>query len=164
MNNTRNHRPIPRAAAVFALVAALVLAAPAALAERSDSFGDYTVHYNALTTDLIDPTIARSYGIVRSKSRALVNVAVLKKVMGTSGKPVRATVEATATNLSNQLKTIDMRELYEGGTDAESAGAIYYIGELPVANNETLDIRIVVTPEGSDMTHTTTFRQEFYTQ
>lgn len=143
-------------------VALLVLAGPA-FAERSDSFGDFTVHYNALTTDLLDPSVARAYGIVRSKSRALINVAVLKKVMGTTGKPVRAKVEATATNLSQQLKTIDMRELYEGGTDAESAGAIYYIGEVPVANEETLDIRIVVTPEGSDVTHTTKFRQDFYT-
>lgn len=135
----------------------LLLTAPAALAERSDSFGDYTVHYNALTTDLIDPAVARAYGIVRSKSRALINVAVLRKVMGTSGQPVRATVEASATNLSSQLKSVDMRELNEGG-------AIYYIGELPVAHDETLDIRIVVTPEGSELKHTTTFRQEFYTR
>lgn len=142
---------------ICAALIALIGLAPAAFAERSDSFGDYTVHYNALTTDLIDPTVARAYGIVRSKSRALINVAVLRKVMGTSGQPIRAEVSASATNLSLQLKSVDMRELNEGS-------AIYYIGELPVANNETLDISIVVTPEGSDIKHTTRFRQEFYTE
>ena len=129
----------------------------AALAERSESFGDYEVHYNALTTDLIDPSVARAYGIIRSKNRALINVAVLRRVMGMATQPAKAKVRAQAVNLNAQLKNVEMRELND-------AGAIYYIGELPVDHNETLEFKIDVTPEGESATHTTTFKQQFYTE
>jgi len=127
-----------------------------AAAERSDDFGDYQIHYNALTTNLIDPSVARAYGIIRSKNRALVNVAVLRRVMGMAAQPVKAKVSAEAVNLNAQLRTIEMRELND-------AGAIYYIGEIPVSNNETLTFSIEVTPEGEASSHKTSFTQEFYT-
>jgi hypothetical protein len=127
------------------------------LAERSDSFGDYQIHYNALTTDLIEPSVARAYNIIRSKNRALVNVAVLRRVMGTPLQPVRASVKVEAVNLNAQLRAIDIRELNDGG-------AIYYIGEVPVGHNETLNFKLEVTPEGETTSHTTNFKQEFYTE
>ena len=34
-----------------------------ASAERSVSFGDYTIHYNALPTEVLEPSVARAYGI-----------------------------------------------------------------------------------------------------
>tara|TARA_R110002073_G_scaffold79585_6_gene191890 strand:+ start:415 stop:810 length:396 start_codon:yes stop_codon:yes gene_type:complete len=129
----------------------------AAVAERSESFGNYEVHYNALTTDLIDPSVARAYGIIRSKNRALINVAVLRRVMGVATQPVTARVKARAVNLNSQLKSVDMRELND-------AGAIYYIGEMPVDHNETLEFTIEVTPEGEASAHTTSFKQQFYTE
>ncbi len=128
-----------------------------AFAERSESFGDFEVHYNALTTDLIDPSVARAYGIIRSKNRALINVAVLRRVMGVATQPVKARVEAQAVNLNSQLKSVEMRELND-------AGAIYYIGEMPVDHNETLEFTIEVTPEGESSAHTTSFKQQFYTE
>ena len=120
-------------------------------AERSDSFGDYQIHYNALITSFISPSVARAYNIIRSKNRALVNIAVLRRVMGTPLQPVRATVKVEAVNLSAQLRTIN------------DAGAIYYIGEIPVDHKETLTFKLEVTPEGESASHTTTFKQEFYT-
>ena len=69
------------------VIAAFVLALHwplSATAEQSDFFGDYTVHYNALPTDVLQPAVARSYGITRSKNRVLLNVSALKKVMGTA--------------------------------------------------------------------------------
>ncbi|MFT4580576.1 MAG: hypothetical protein ACI915_001108 [Gammaproteobacteria bacterium] len=135
----------------------LLLFAPHVMAERSDEFGDYQVHYNALTTDLIEPSVARAYGIIRSKNRALVNIAVLRRVMGTPAQPVRATVKVEAVNMSAQLRSIEMRELGD-------AGAIYYIGEFPVTNRENLNFKFVVTPEGMTTTHSGSFKQEFYTE
>ncbi len=141
-------------AAVFCLIC--FISGPV-LAERSDSFGDYQIHYNALSTNLIEPSVARAYNIIRSKNRALVNVAVLRRVMGTPLQPVRAKVTVEAVNLNAQLRTIDIRELNDGG-------AIYYIGEIPVGHNETLNFKLEVTPEGESTTHTTNFKQEFYTE
>ena len=138
------------------LLLACLVTLPAA-AERSNSFGDYQIHYNALTTNLIDPSVARAYGIIRSKNRALVNVAVLRRVMGNAAQPVRAAVKLEAVNLNAQLRTIEMRELNE-------SGAIYYIGEIPADHNETLNFKLEVTPEGETESHTTNFEQNFYTQ
>ena len=145
--------PLTRLAIVFATCFFM----QAAIAERSESFGDYEVHYNALTTDLIDPSVARAYGIIRSKNRALINVAVLRRVMGMATQPAKAAVTAEAVNLNSQLKSVAMRELND-------AGAIYYIGELPVDHNESLEFKIEVTPEGESATHTTSFKQQFYTE
>ena len=80
-------------------------------AEQSQTFGDYTIHYNAFTTDILEPSVARIYKIPRSKNRVLLNISVLKKVMGTTGQPVTAKIQATATNLSAQVKTLEMREI-----------------------------------------------------
>ena len=135
----------------------LLLFATQAMAERSDEFGDYLVHYNALTTDLLEPSVARAYGIIRSKNRALVNIAVLRRVMGTAAQPVRASIKVEAVNMSSQLRSIEMRELSD-------AGAIYYIGEFPVTNGENLNFTFEVTPEGVTTTHSGSFKQEFYTE
>ncbi|MGQ0657230.1 MAG: DUF4426 domain-containing protein [Chromatiales bacterium] len=125
--------------------------------EQSVTFGDYTIHYSAFTTDLLQPEVAQAYQITRSKGRALLNVSVLKKLMGTTGKPVRATVKATAATLNAQLRTIDVRELNDNG-------AVYYIGEFPVGNEETLKFKLEVTPEGEPSPYTATFDQQFFTQ
>ena len=126
-------------------------------AEQSKSFGDYTVHFSAFTTDILTPEVAKSYRISRSKNRALLNISVLKKVMGTAGSPVRASVEATATNLSAQLRELDVRELNEHG-------AIYYIAETTVNNEETLKYSLVITPDGDNQPFSFTFQQQFFTQ
>ena len=41
--------------------------------------------------------------------------------------------------------------------------AIYYIGETPVANRETLIFDITVTPEGTTGSSEVRFKREFYT-
>ena len=144
---------------IATLVGAVIIAltSPGVHAEQSATFGDYTIHYNALPTEVLDPSIAKLYNIRRSQSRALLNVSVLKKKMGLTGQPVRAAVKATATNLSAQLRSIEMRELSE-------QGAIYYIGELPVAHEETLKFTIEVTPDGETEPFVARFDQQFFTR
>ena len=67
------------------------------LAQQSQDFGNYVVHYNALNTNLIPPQMAQAYGIRRSPNRALLNVTVLRKVMDTPGTPVRAQIRCSVT-------------------------------------------------------------------
>lgn len=141
----------------YSLFFALILfGLSAAQADQSKDFGDYTIHYNAFTTDVLTADVARSYNITRSKNRALLNVSVLKKVMDASVKPVRAQVQASATNLSAQLMTFEVRELND-------QGAIYYIAESQVNHRETLKFDIAVTPEGEDNTYRFSFSQQFFT-
>lgn len=131
---------------------------PVSGAQQAQDFGDYVVHYNALNTNLLPPQVAKAYGIQRSSNRALLNVTVLKKVMGSPGTPVSAAITATGTNLTGQIRDIQIRKI------EESEGAIYYLGELPVHNLETYRFDIVINIEDEDEPLLVKFRQQFYTE
>lgn len=130
----------------------LLLAGSPALAERSQSFGDVVVHYNAITTDTLTPEVARAYAITRSKYRGLLTVSVLKPDKLGMSQPVAAGVKAYAVNLSEQLRNIPMREIREGT-------AIYYIGEFSVAPQEVLRFTVDVTAEGQKEANKLEFQQ-----
>lgn len=136
----------------------LLAGADSVRAQQSQEFGDYIVHFNALNTSLLTPQVAQSYGIQRSSSRAMLNIAVLKRGDAGVGSPVNATVEANATNLTGQRRDIQVREI----TDTQ--GAVYYIGEMRVRNMETFDFILAVTPEGEQDALEVTFRQQFFTE
>ena len=144
---------------IFTVLVALLLITSglATKAEQSKTFGDYTIHYVAFTTDMLSPDVATAYKIRRSKNRAILNISVLKKIMGTTGKPVKAEIEATATNLSRQLRKLNVREL-------TAQGAIYYIAETAVNNEETLTFELNVTPEGEAIALHLSFQQQFFTE
>lgn len=122
-------------------------------AATSADIGDHVVHFSAQSTDQLPPEIARAYSIVRSKNRAMLNVSVLRKPDNT---PVTANVTVKTVNLTGQLKKITMRQIDE-------QDAIYYIGEAPVANRETLIFDISVTPDGADAPSIVRFQRQFYT-
>ena len=120
-------------------------------------FGDYTVHYNAFNTDSLQPSMAEAYGIVRSKNRGMLTIAVIKKDISPIGKPVHAKVNITASNLTGQFREFKARELDE-------AGSIYYVSEFHVAHEEMLDFTLQILPEGETQVLTVKFRQQFFTQ
>lgn len=134
----------------------LVLLPALATAEQSVNFGDYTVHYNALTTDQLTPEVAKQYQITRSKNRVMVNISVLKKGGGVMGTPVKARIEGEAKNLSEQLRKLQLREVIE-------ENAVYYIAETPVNNEETLKFSFRITPEEGPATYQLSFQKQFYT-
>lgn len=135
------------------LVAALALPA-AVTAEQSTDFGEYVVHYVALPTTQLSRDVARAYNIKRSKSRAMLNVTVLRKQGDQPAVPVTAEVIAIATNLTGQRKNIDMRTVGDGD-------AIYYIGEFTIAHREVLDFDIEVMTDDNEPV-IVEFRQQFY--
>ena len=137
-------------------ILALCLTGGNAVAEQSEDIGDAVVYYNAVTTDFFDPNIAKLYGIKRSKNRALLTVTVLEKRMGVASKTIKADVDGTAINLSNQITDLNIREIADGG-------AIYYISEFPVSNKETFDFTINVKPAGGKP-QIVKFRQTFFTR
>lgn len=115
--------------------------------------GNHIVHFSAQSTDQLPPEVARAYNIVRSKNRAMLNVSVLREDDGT---PVEARVAVKTVNLTGQLKNVTMRQINEGD-------AIYYIGEVAIANRETLVFDISVTPDGSNIASDVRFKRQFYT-
>jgi hypothetical protein len=124
-----------------------------AAGETSKDIGDFVVHFSALSTEQIPPDIAKTYDIVRSKNRAMLNVSVIRKADDTA---VPAALDVKTVNLTGQLKSVTMRRINE-------QDAIYYIGETAVANRETLIFTIDVTPEGAAAPSEVRFKRQFYT-
>jgi hypothetical protein len=123
--------------------------------ESSKDFGDLVVYFNALGTDKLSPEVASEYGIVRSKSRALLNVSIHRRLDGGGTEAVGGVVKASATNLNGQLKNMTLREIRE---DA----AIYYVGELAVTDGEVLIYTVEATPEGASSPLTVRFQKQFF--
>jgi hypothetical protein len=119
----------------------------------SIDIGDYQVHFNAQLTGQLPPEIARTYNIVRSNNRAMLNVSVIDEESKTS---VPANVTVKTVNLTGQLKTVNMRRIDE-------QEAIYYIGETPVANRETLIFDISIMTEGASSPAEVRFKRQFFT-
>lgn len=142
---------------VKALCMLMLLSLPLlAVAENSTKTGGYTIHHNALTTNTLPVQVATAYRIQRSKSRALLNVSVIKDEPGTTGKAVRANIKAIAKTLYGQIRPIEMREVVEDT-------AIYYIADFPVAHREMLRFEFEIMPEGARSPLNASMRQEFFT-
>ena len=118
----------------------------------SADIGAHVIHFSAQSTDQLPPEVARAYDILRSKNRAMLNVSVIRKA---DNVPVTATVTVKTVNLTGQLKNVTMRQIDE-------QEAIYYIGETPVANRETLIFDIIVLPEGEERASDVRFKRKFY--
>jgi hypothetical protein len=139
------------------LLAISLLAPLSARADNSTAADGYVIHHNAFTADTLEPAVAQRYGIQRSKQRGVINVTVVKEQAGTTGTPVAARVEVSATSRSGQSLRVPMRELKE-------QEATYYIGEFPVQDQETLEFAIEVTPAGSAKGLKAKTSQQFFTK
>jgi hypothetical protein len=125
--------------------------------EGLKDFGDYIVYFSALNTDQLTPDVARQYGIVRSKSRALLNVSIHRKVPAGGTEAITGAVAASAINLNGQLKGLTLREIRE-------EKAIYYVGELAVTDGEVLIYTIDVTPGNDPSRFTLRFKKQFFVE
>jgi len=125
-------------------------------AESSMEFGDYVVHYNAFRSDTISPEVAKQYGLARASNRILINIAVLKKIMNTTGKPTSSKVTGHASNLTGQLKQLEFKEITEGT-------AIYYLAETKISDGEFLKFDIKIMPEGETRAARLKFNKRFFT-
>jgi len=137
-------------------VLALSLSSLSSYAENSKEFGDYVVHYNAFRSDTISPEVAKQYGLTRANNRVLINIAVLQKVMNTTGKPTASTVTGHASNLTGQLKGLEFREITEGN-------AIYYLADTKISDGEFLKFDLKIIPEGETKAVRIKFDKRFFT-
>lgn len=139
---------------VLALLLLAAATAFPAVAQQSQEFGDYEVHYNTLNTNILSPEIASVYGIQRAGTQAMLNVTVLQKE---TREPTEARVTATATNLTGQRREIELRQISD-------QGAIYYIGQFRIHDEETLNFNVEVQPEDHAGTpFQLQFQRQFFT-
>jgi len=108
--------------------------------------GDYEMRYGIVPASELPAGVARTYGIVRSKDRVVVNVSVLRRRADTLPLPIDAEVAGDWRTLIGEPQSLSFRPVLEGN-------AISYIAELPLANQGpiTLELR-ARPPQGSMMT------------
>lgn len=135
----------------FGLLGSLLLIiSSSSHAEQKQQLGEWDVHYMVVSTPFLTPEVAASYGIVRSKFNALVNISVLDAVTGTAQ---RVSVSGTAKNLIGTTKTLTFKKVEEGD-------AIYYLAVLPFRDRENYRFSIDV-QRGNTM-QTLNFKQEMF--
>ena len=137
------------------LAACLAAVAPAA-AEEFDA-GSFVVHYVVIGTEQLTPEVADKYGIARSPHRALLNVSIVRKVPGTTGTPIPAMVQVSAVNQAGQYRPITMRRVDE-------PPSVYYLGEVTVADRETMSFELNVLVEGESTPVRLRLQQQFFTR
>ncbi|WP_095146068.1 MULTISPECIES: DUF4426 domain-containing protein [unclassified Pseudomonas] len=137
--------------ALFLVTACLSVSAMAAdviKGERQETFGDVTVHYNTFNSTYLTPDIAKGAELVRSKNQGVINVSVIK-----DGKPMIANVTGTVKDLTSQSVTLKFKQITE-------QGAVYYIAQYPVDQQETRTFDIKV--QTGDKINTINFNQELF--
>lgn len=140
---------------IIALLALFLTAPTIAFAERSQTFGDIEVHFNALSTTELSPDMAKAYKLDRSRNRGMITIAVLKKDKTGVGQPIKAVISASAVNLSSQFTDVTMREIQE-------EKAIYYLGDYRVSAPDTLKFKVTIKPQGENKTLKVEFEQKFF--
>lgn len=140
---------------VFALSLLLLLCGWNVRAEQFVEDDAYVVHYSAFNSTMLQPEVAKAYDLMRSRQRAVMNIAVQRKMPDGSRKAVMAQLKGYTGALGGSERPLDFKMVSEGD-------AIYYLAEFLIGNGEKLNFDIVVqpTPEASPIK--VSFTQEFF--
>lgn len=120
-------------------------------AQQAETFDNYAVHYNAIPTGSLNAEIAESYGILRSRSKALVMITVLQ-----DGQPVTASVDIGVRNdREEQLREVPAQRVREDDW-------VSYIGTFAFESGESLNFDLTINPHGEGGPYTVRFRQAIH--
>ena len=123
------------------------------VAQQSETFGPFELHYSVVNTTFLQPEIAASYGITRGKKRAILNLAVRENLA--DGSTARAMVLQGRTWDLIQSQSLEFKEIREGES-------IYYIAEFAFINEEWRFFEVNFRPTGADQTYTFKFKHQLY--
>lgn len=138
------------------LVLACLLGPGLSWAQQAEDLGTHWVHYSIINTSQLSPEVANAIGVQRSASRALLNLAVLRKSEDGMDVPVRAQVRVSMINLAGQRRQLELREVIE-------QDAVYYLASFRIHNEERATFRVSVRPEDlSGPPREFTFQQQFF--
>jgi hypothetical protein len=120
---------------------------------NAQDFGDFIIHYNAISTNRLVDSMARQYHIERSAKRGLLNIAVEHKHDGIASM-VDAQISADVSDLTGHHAPISMRETSEGGD-------VDYLGEFPLTGSGAYIFTVKVTPHGLSQPFVVRFNQDY---
>ena len=133
----------------------LIASASAAAADSSgtETFGDYLVHYSALSTQLLNAEMARQYAIERSPKRGLLNISVQQVAADKTTTAVAASITGEASNRTGQKTAITIHEIPDL--------YVSYIGLFDVVAPDTYTFTLTIKPEGSGQSFNLRFSKNF---
>ncbi len=146
--NMKNVAQLP--SIVFVLLMLLVANVVSAQFMKS---GNIRVYANAMLSSQLNAQVAQQYGITRSASRALLHVVVREGTPG-KDKTLPATITATAIRKNGERSDINMQLTKDNHE-------VYYLGELSVEGNESVNFEITAQIEKQKPLRMTFF-QEFF--
>jgi hypothetical protein len=131
----------------------LTLLPTLSLAQQTETFGPFDLHYSVVNTTFLDPEIASSYGITRGKKRAILNLALRENLVDKS--EARSMLLQGRTWDLIQSQTLEFKEIREGE-------AVYYIAEFAFINEEWRFFEVNFRPSGADQTYSFKFKHQLY--
>ena len=141
---------------LFLILTALLLTSQSYGDEHMKVFGKYEVHYSVVNSTFISPEVAKAYGIVRGKDRALINIAVREQLPKGQSKPKRAIVKGSSSDLIHSAKLVF--------DEIQEQQAIYYIAELSFNNRELRTFTINIQPDPNIAAYTLKFSKTLYVE
>ena len=142
------------AALIYSLVGWLMLFPCLAMAQQTQKFGPYALHYSVVNTTFLSPTIAESYGITRGEKRAILNLALRKDDATDLGAGSAMRLTGKTWDLIQQ-QTLKFQEIRE-------ADAIYYIAQFAFINEEWRFFEVEFQPADSDKTYRYKFKHQLF--
>ena len=127
-------------------------ATPAQTLSTETVIDGYVVRHVIFNSTFLQPDAAKAYGLKRSGYESLLNISV-NKVGEYNGEPVQ--LEGTVTNLMQQQKTLDFKEIKE-------KDAVYYLSPIRVNGEETIHIALSVKVAGREEPLTLEFSHKVY--
>lgn len=124
-------------------------------AEQKETVGNFDIHYMALGSTFLTPSIAKSYGIKRSNYTGIINIAVLD-MSETDTPAVPVEISGIANNLLDARINLKFREIREGK-------AIYYIAEVHYRDDQEINFNIAL-KHGNRLNTILKFKQKFYVE
>lgn len=101
--------------------------------------GDYTVYHSLFPSSFLQPNIASTYNITRSRDRLVLNVSVTRNDADTGVETQSARVTGTRSDLIH-TQPIEFREIRE-------KDAVYYIAEIRATSEAVFYFDLKVQPD-----------------
>ena len=115
--------------------------------QTSQTFGEYTVHYNVFNSKTIPADVANTYHLKRGSNTAIVNIALTKALKNQKGNSlgIAAKISGKATNLMQQTEALNFSEVQEGDSKVETS-ATYYLASFYYINEEDIHFTVQISP------------------
>lgn len=142
-------------AIAFCLVAGWFAAATVAEElQTMQTFDRYEVHYSVFNTSFLSPQVAGAYGITRSKSKALMNIAVLEIQPDGSRRNVTAILSGDHYDL--------IRHTPLAFQEVREEKAIYYLSSFDIQHKATVYFTVNIQPDPDKPPYVLKFSKMLY--